>query len=251
MGCDIHLYVEVKRDPDGDWELGSGTEPNPWYGKWDDERELRIKDWYRGRNYTLFSILADVRNGRPDMSGWSAWLRDSTKDEAYDDRIEPIDMPRGLPSDMSPEVRVESVGWEGDGHSYSWFTARELLEVPWEERLLTHRGWVNPDDYYRFKRFNTPPETWSLSVGGGSVKHVSNEQMDKLIEDGTVKTKWTGGDPNAPYFGRGYYTMLEWTVTWASCLHDFKDTMLRLVRLALEEADGDLDRVRIVFWFDN
>ncbi|MCT6901642.1 MAG: hypothetical protein M3Z48_00250 [Lactobacillus sp.] len=96
MGCDIHAYVEVKRYPYQDEKRENGVWINA--DKWtvnqeqvlhpeDDQRHMII-DYddhiYKGRNYYLFAILADVRNGK----GFT-----------------PISEPKGLPVDVSPEVK--------------------------------------------------------------------------------------------------------------------------------------------------
>lgn len=60
MGCDIHLYVERKNPVSGQWEFvpAEGHAPQD---EWD--KKNNRWDWYGGRNYDLFAILADVRNG--------------------------------------------------------------------------------------------------------------------------------------------------------------------------------------------
>lgn len=103
MGADIHFYVEKKVDDT--WQPVKG--PNRWYGKWEGERKLALEGWaYSGRNYELFSLLADVRN--------------------YGNRIEPLAEPRGLPEDVSEMIEKISDDWEWDGHSYSYFYLSEL-----------------------------------------------------------------------------------------------------------------------------
>jgi len=124
MGCDIHLYVEkldrgvwtfvapqVGKCPDCE---GTG-EP---YHKLESTRccwscngkGLREIDWYEGRNYTLFGVLAGVRGGEAQ-----------------------IDDPRGVPDNMSNTV--DEIHWAGapDIHSHSWFTLKELLDHNWTQ----------------------------------------------------------------------------------------------------------------------
>ncbi|WP_216324580.1 hypothetical protein [Deinococcus aestuarii] len=71
-----------------------------------------------GRNSALFATLADVRNG----VGF-AGVRTGTG-------YRPISPPRGLPGDVSAEVR--RAGGDEDGtrldYGHSWITLRELLE---------------------------------------------------------------------------------------------------------------------------
>ncbi len=131
MGCDIHFFVERwtssnnyqgPREVSDDreqklselledvrpkfrwisadkWELKDGI----WHVPWDSE-------YYGGRNYYLFSILADVRN-----SG----------------EVEPISYPKGIPDDASTGYIYKCHQWEGDSHSHSYFTLDELLNVDW------------------------------------------------------------------------------------------------------------------------
>lgn len=143
MGCDIHFFVE-RFTSDDDYEgprdiseernskLGellenrdSPESPERWVSadKWeleddwdkdDGSKMLQIpykSHLYRGRNYGLFSILADVRN--------------------YDDEIKAICEPKGIPDDASTGYKYQ-IDWCGDGHSHSYFTLDELLNVDWD-----------------------------------------------------------------------------------------------------------------------
>lgn len=106
MGCDIHLYVEERLN-DGKWGCVDYFKTNPFYS--DDplnEKEYKHIPIYDGRDYALFATLANVRN--------------------YGD-ITPISEPRGLPDDVSDIVEKASNDWGDDGHSHSWFTAKELF----------------------------------------------------------------------------------------------------------------------------
>ena len=117
MGCDIHMYAEVKKN--NKWSKVGDVFENMWYSK---DREL--SDWnkpltdtpYDGRNYDLFAILADVRNGH----GFAGCVTG--------ERFNPISEPKGLPDDVSKKIKKESDKWDGDGHSHSYFTVKELLD---------------------------------------------------------------------------------------------------------------------------
>jgi len=73
---------------------------------------VRDKRFYAGRNYYLFTILAGVRGNRDDES---------------------ISEPRGVPDDISDAYREQLRQWEGDAHSKSYFTLKELLDVDWSK----------------------------------------------------------------------------------------------------------------------
>ena len=163
MGADIHLYIE--KCVEGRWRplvpptrdlarwpltehdenyAGRGMGRSPFwgpsgcmsesrcYGTYDSDkgeeipcvgetcpkclgsgREIR---WYRNRNYEVFGVLAGVR--RPDMPR--------------------IDHPRGLPADLSPELRDHG-RWD---HTPSWLTAAEVMTYDWDFEGQKHRGLI-------------------------------------------------------------------------------------------------------------
>jgi len=105
MGCDIHLYREVFRN--GQW-----ASADPWefdHDEDDDGKPVMSRTVpynqraYTGRNYDLFGVIAGVRR-------------------EFDFSMPP----RGLPLDVTAEVRDVSNQWEGDGHSHSFLFLHEL-----------------------------------------------------------------------------------------------------------------------------
>lgn len=78
--------------------------------------EVKIKgEWkYYGqgnseRNYLIFSKLAGVRD--------------------YDNTTDKIDDPRGLPDDVTEMTKIHSDVYASDGHSHSWISSEEYVEV--------------------------------------------------------------------------------------------------------------------------
>lgn len=153
MGCDIHFFTErlttdnnyqgpkdvseerenklneilINEDPKERW-----VSADEWVREkdWDSDDEDKLtwevpygSNYYNGRNYYLFSILADVRN--------------------YGEEITPIDYPRGIPEDASTGYKFQVDRWAGDGHSHSYFTLEELLNVDWE----TYNNSLGADGY--------------------------------------------------------------------------------------------------------
>lgn len=145
MGCDIHFFVEKYSDEDFDgpkdvseersiklqsvlkgkkskrwisadvWKLEEvGTEDEHWnvpYGQ----------GFYHGRNYYLFSILADVRNYGSD-------------------KVKPISAPKGIPKNASDGYKYTIGRWDGDGHSHSYFTLSQLMRVNWSKY---NKDWIS------------------------------------------------------------------------------------------------------------
>lgn len=125
MGCDIHLYVEYKKTIDGvtNWYSGDYLIVNPYYGTDEYESKYDIVSLYDDRNYDLFAILADVRNGCKNKY---------------------ISLPKGLPNDITNVTAKEAFRWRYDGHSYSYLTLKELLEF--EPEPIKRKGYLDKED---------------------------------------------------------------------------------------------------------
>ena len=128
MGCDIHVYLEKYTSVNGEnkWVNVDHWQLNPAFGSDENEREYELIAFYWGRNYDLFSILAEVRG-------------------SYD----PIDDPRGLPEDVTDATRKEFERWGRDAHTPSYYTLKELKDYLYnnsedEEVTETLRGFVEP-----------------------------------------------------------------------------------------------------------
>jgi hypothetical protein len=140
MGCDIHLFVEEQTNTG--WrhiaspaQLAEAREKPPevelqtWLDATDTAARLAEHNHretfdaqYGRRNYAVFSLLADVRNGRGGG------------------HIKPISEARGMPEDVSPGV--SELQWDGDDHSHSWLTDVELISYIDELTEYDH-----PDGY--------------------------------------------------------------------------------------------------------
>lgn len=134
MGCDIHLYVE-KRGDDGVWQSAEGL----WTHEDDDVAlDTPWRDrFYHGRNYDLFAILANVRNGY----GFAG----VTTGRGFN----VISGPRGLPEDCDARIKSVSDSWGQDGHSHSHHTLAELLAFDWTQ-VAQKIGVVDALTFYRW-----------------------------------------------------------------------------------------------------
>src|SRR5215470_6254142 len=120
MGCSIQAALEIRRK--GKWAIVE--RPNKYFGKWsregfwDREPELTASIQFDSeKDYDLFAILADVRNG-------------------YE--LEPMSRGRGIPDDISPEGAAAIAS----DHSHTWITLADVLAYGWT-RKVEHSGWVN------------------------------------------------------------------------------------------------------------
>jgi len=299
MGCDIHPYVEV-RDQKGRWVLL--PEPRHFFGRGDSNYDaflaelhaeyvhgirplpidlpFNIEDFLTEdrtkldsgkyhkckhpiltldeRCYNTFAILAGVRNGR-GFAGCKTG-----------EGFSPISSPKGIPSDASREYRDEAKRWNGDGHSHSYLTLKELLEYDWQQTTVLHGTvssivyalWIKSGD----KAAGKGPHCWSGGVSGPNVRHVSNEEMDTFVAEkllplltdcegygslngfGTPKDKVLLTRISAAVTGWDHlYTQVSWTMTYAEATYGFhREVLPWLQSLGLPP-----DRVRICFFFDN
>jgi len=108
MGCDIHVYVEVKINDK--WKHVDSLIHDKYNEGVSDLEYLssphQVREHlFENRNYTLFGLLAGVR----------------------DNSLSPIAPPRGIPDDTSDTIRET---WELDGdHTPHYYTLVELESV--------------------------------------------------------------------------------------------------------------------------
>ena len=114
MGCDIHMHIEYfdncykdsKTKPIKKWRCADWFKLNEYYGKKGELKYKQVPLW-KDRSYSLFALLADVRNSS---------------------NIEPISEPRGIPFNVSDEVLKDYNEWGEDAHSASYLTLQELID---------------------------------------------------------------------------------------------------------------------------
>lgn len=224
MGTDISMYAEVRRNRQ--WMKVGDKFKNSRYNK-----DRPMNDWnkpytdhpYDSRNYDLFAILADVRNGR----GFAG--------RKTSNGFNPISEPKGFPDDITEEVKNELDGY---GHSYSYFTLKELKEYDWNQTVV-HVGVITEEQYVKMKETKENPTCWNGMVSGKDIIVVSSDTMDKILSktiDRNINVK--------------YYIQTEFKpVTYKDCCLEFyEDTMSELEKLIPE--NGTDDDVRIIFAFD-
>ncbi len=228
MGCDIHMVVQKLNGKKWeDIDAGYPCRTCESTGKlknrdgatcyWCDGRGFLAA--FETRTYDTFAILADVRNAFGGKDG---------------EPLTPIAPARGLPYDIK-DVSTEDDGRFGD-HSFSWLMLSELIDWPHWEDVVTKRGWIDEETFRAWDAAGGGwPKEWSGSVGGGRVRHISNEEL-RAIVSGTASREDRAS----------YYTLVEWKDTHARCAREFHDSFIpALMKL------GAPNEVRIVFGFDS
>lgn len=239
MGTDIHFYVE-RREGDK-WVSCDIWEFDEWHDEEEGPAQLTVrygKHFYDGCSYDTFAILADVRNGY-GFAGVDTG-----------DGFVPIAAPRGLPDDLSPQLKMEADRFLD--HTPSWLLVSEIMAYDWT-RVTHKRGVVNGPQYWKWARWDKVhgfgPEAYCGGISGPSIVHITAEQMqhnlDALLSeiDGLpFKEKERRIEEKLGNF----YCQVTWQAPYYRCASSFlSETLPKLWRL------GAPEDVRIVFWFDS
>ncbi|MBE9140204.1 hypothetical protein IQ254_23895 [Nodosilinea sp. LEGE 07088] len=209
MGTDICLYAEIKRKDS--WHLLLESEENSRYypeGKLNTQL-LKPVELYASRNCDLFSILADVSNP-------NGHTLDNQK-------FEVISPPRGLPEDLSPELRDLLKEWEfGDGKDSgvsgpSWLLLSEVLRFDWHGKVMRYEAMVDARAAHLFNENEPFPfRQWPKDIP---------TSYSVVMRDGVI---------------------VRWTATYADAVEtDFFEMLENLKQY------GDPSQIRLVFWFDH
>ena len=113
MGCDIHEFQEKRIN--GVWVTADTWEKDKYWDGDGEQRLERIEGTHInvGRNYDLFGLLAGVRRV-----------------------VEGSFEPKGIPDDVSLELKANYESWGVDAHTPSWLTLKELKEKSMELLLV-------------------------------------------------------------------------------------------------------------------
>ncbi|HVK02034.1 MAG TPA: hypothetical protein VM490_01030 [Armatimonadaceae bacterium] len=169
-----------------------------------------------GRNYPLFAILANVLNRHHTAGGAN---------------FEYISLPRGLPENLSPELRQFVDLWEDSFRSPSWLLLEELLNFPWQEKVIVREGMVDPHvaHLFGYRRTYFPWPRW---------------QPPRTPRVGFPWAEWPE-DIQISYSAiRVEGVTVRWLETYNEAAGDFLEVLEPL------RASGDPGNIRLVFWFD-
>lgn len=281
MGCDIHLFVEVRKNDQ--WEAAgkpvinqyfyedkpseylpkflTNKQPEPSFAAPMAGEHPYIRErFYSDRNYALFGILANVR-----------WLD-----------IQPIAEARGIPKNASLEYKTVAEEEGEDGHTHSYLTVQEILAYDWTQTikttlfmsLKTYFDWSNYGRYYgEFPKPNYYTEYDGIFVENSPDKYISENQAIEILKNFEEEVKTTAAeddrhdlfsekiesfgltpetnrpDKNDTFYDNWAYDKKIYVKTekplYMLVEEFWKDTMPRLLSL------GKPEDVRIVFFFDN
>lgn len=163
MGCDIHIVIQ-RQDEDGSWrELPYQTVYNFTGAPVPVDGVPVAPSNFTTRNYDLFAILANVRNG--------VGFAGITTGEGWPS----IAPGRGWPHDFSDQTPLPNPRWPDEGprdmgdHSFTYVMLDELEAWPWSATYTTLYGVVAAAEYERCIAEGRPPREYSGSVVGAGV----------------------------------------------------------------------------------
>lgn len=293
MGCDIHTLAEIQREVYND-ETGKfepAADDVPWealttpvftyaYHR-DNEPTSRYNEAlsiepYQGRNYVLFSVLADVRNTRSTSN-----IFDPSMEYEERDSILPIALPKGVPDNASKRWRKEVKRWGVDFHSHSYFTLQELLdaiEAGAFNQTILQRGYVSLGQYLDYMDHGITPDGWASYTSGPSMKTeeweaLSDEQKKPYLDAVVPLGEWAQEEGKPTLRGGGNVSIrMTWEWNLSEAVKGFERTIEELklnapreIKPEVREMDWqerrkltheetwnfDYSRIRIVFAFDN
>lgn len=200
MGCDIHTFVEIKKHINGEnrWVSADHFRLNPYFDAKDDsEPEYEAVNIAADRDYNKFYQLAGVRG--------------------YEHDNKKISEPKGVPDDACQYYLSQCDKWEGDAHSHSYVTLKEVIDF---------RSAIKPT----------------------KVSGMIPEKTKALLDGDGVKPEFWCQATN-----QAGWTYAEWEDVFDS-LKPVQDEMIdRAKEFYYRESEIDewSENIRIVFFFDN
>jgi hypothetical protein len=227
MGCDSHPYIERKQK--NGWVVMDDKE-RYWAemrkNEYDESIRSNIINVLGNRDYTMFAVLADVRNNG----------------------IRSLFANRGMPKDAASKTK-KAIPADSDYHSHTYFTVQELLNTKWDKVGQSHGVAVlYADQFQSWKETGKVPDDaddypWDSS---DLTRQVSEEEMTMLLMSNEVrrlvKTKKKGGEI---VHRAGPYVQIGSPRT-------YRQLVPRLISIIPElQKLGDPKKVRVVIAFDN
>ncbi len=181
MGCDIHIAIQVQ-EPDGVWsEVLWQQTPYDYNGARPAADGIPVAPKvFRMRNYDLFGILADVRNGRgfagiETGAGWPSIAPDRGFPEGFNpDRVGP-----------NPQYPEDGARYMGE-HSFTWIALDELKAFAWDTTATRIYGVVPGVDFEALRATNAAPTTYCGDTAGPGIKVYSPDAYDAAKAAGTL-----------------------------------------------------------------
>lgn len=213
MGCDIHISIQ-RQETFGAWhEVRWQQEPYALIGQKAVPDLTIAPECFRNRNYDLFAILANVRNGRgfagiKTGDGWPSIAPDRGWPEWFNgDKVSP-----------NPHYPEEGPAYMGD-HSFTWVGLNELKAFPWDETVTKLYGVVKAEVFEQLTATGDTPDSYSVDITGPGIvvytpeDYLAAKQAGKLAKKPYVRMSWDETARSATYDWPG--KVIPWLDTLA------------------------------------
>jgi|SRR5580692_1271902 hypothetical protein len=201
MGCDIHIVIERRKNADEPWE-NVPYAVKPWHDEdlneewlsrtWAEHRRklaagaVEMPRCFDNRNYDLFGILGNVRNGY----GFAGIVTG--------DPWPPLTDQRGVPSDSTAKPDRDGYYEDIGDHSFTYMSLEELRGYDWDGTVSKGRGVVKFDVWHKWVNDpNAEPSPFPRCGGltGPRVEIISevdaHRRTDNLHDSLYVETTWS------------------------------------------------------------
>ena|SRR5258708_6243258 len=220
MGTDIQIYPEQRVN--GRWQFIGEMIKNVSY-QYDPEHEppYHPKDLYDIRNYGLFAILVDVRN-----------------DEGY----ECIATRRGIPDDLSSEIKSYFESFQSNKSNITWLSPDEKQRASWiayDTDMEIHPSWLTLEELVNFAWHEKRIQIYAKV--DKRVAHLFHPERDFPFRE------WPAGIQcgYSTTFKEDPYCNASWTQTYEEAAgSDFMELLD-----TFSQQYGPSKDVRFVFWF--
>lgn len=256
MGCDIHIRIE-RQHADGTW-LRVPYVVEHWMPR-DEVVTNDRKAWERidaaiaagaallpscfiSRNYDLFGILADVRNG----TGFAGIYTGAGWKSIAPRRGFPVDTLASEDDGESPDAAEDDDDrWLGD-HSFTHIALDELRAFGWDTVVSTSAGLVGERVWRAWieARRGDPqaqPATWCGDATGLGLRKITEADAYRRLQ---ANVPLTSEEPRA--IAEPVLVRAEWQVTARAATYDWPGRILPI----LEQIAGG-QPLRLVLGFDS
>jgi hypothetical protein len=225
MGCDIHIAIQVQ---DRDAWRHVAWRSAPYSFRTSIDGYPIAPKVFDARNYSLFGILADVRNGVGfgGITTGDAWPA-IAPGRGYPDGFDESDVP-GDPYDgpviTADEEPARSVARRLLGtaeprsmgeHSQTWIALSELEEYAWDAIKRRRTGVVTTESFDQLRE-GYGPEAYSSDVSGGGVVIYTPSEYRAALSTGRLATR--------------PYVRAEWTESARVATRDWPGDVLPWLR---------------------
>lgn len=221
MGTDVHSIFEVKKEI----FLDKHPELSLLVDTSQDWIQISENPWSENRDYLLFAVLANVRNGY----GFGGLYRHEP--------LEPITDHRGIPDDFSAEYQIKDSWW--GNHSHTWLLGSEFMNWYNGDIIsLVHTGYISKKEFDKWD--GNEPDCYSGCINGPGI--ILSDDVNSFTR--VNSTQLNENQPIVSITPETTHVRVWWSQSVQSSISDFYEDVVK----PLMDYYGDF---RLVMSFDS